>query len=126
MRRGVAISAVLLAVAAVGPGLAAGSDRPATAAAVVPQLTAEPVEVVPGGTLVLRGRGFPRNARVVLLAGPPRAEAERIGGAVTGRRGGFRAEIRIRLPSDAGRFVALACHDECRVKASARFRIVAR
>jgi hypothetical protein len=80
--------------------------------------------VKPGETLRLTGRGFPRNAHLALMAGPPNGEATRIGGAQTGRRGSFTAKILIRARSSAGAFVALACFDGCGVKASARFRIV--
>jgi hypothetical protein len=97
---------------------------PAHAAARAPQLTAEPDAVQPGETLTLEGRGFPRNVHLALLAGPRGTEGERIGGAQTGRRGRFVATIRIRKPATAGAFVAQACFDACRVKASARFRIV--
>jgi hypothetical protein len=90
-----------------------------------PQLTVEPATVQPGESVTLRGRGFPRNAHIALLAGRPDADGERIGGAQTGRRGRFVATIRIRSRSSAGVLVALACFDACRVKASARFRIVA-
>jgi len=89
-----------------------------------PQLTAGQAAVKPGETLTLKGRGFPRNAHLALMAGPPDREAERIGGAQTGRRGSFTAKIRIRARSSAGAFVALACFEGCGVKASARFRIV--
>jgi len=89
-----------------------------------PQLTADTTAVKPGETLTLTGRGFPRNARLALLAGPPSGDTQRIGGAQTGRRGVFTAKIRIRARSSAGAFVAQACFDGCRVKASARFRIV--
>jgi hypothetical protein len=95
------------------------------AAARTPQLSADPTAVQPGGSLTLEGRGFPPNVHVALLAGPPGSDAERIGGAQTGRRGRFVATIRIRARSSAGAFVALACFDACRVKASTRFRIVA-
>ncbi|HEV7771852.1 MAG TPA: hypothetical protein VGO48_01045 [Conexibacter sp.] len=103
----------------------AGARPVASSAARTPQLTADPTAVQAGGTLTLQGTGFPRNIRVTLLAGPPNAEATRIGGASTGRRGRFTATIRIRPHSSSGAFVALACHDACRVKASAHFRIVA-
>lgn len=103
----------------------AGARPAASSAPRTPQLTADPTTVQAGGTLTLHGTGFPRNVRVTLLAGPPHSEAARIGGASTGRRGRFTATIRIRPHSSAGTFVALACHDACRVKASARFRIVA-
>jgi hypothetical protein len=89
-----------------------------------PQLTANSATVKPGETLTLTGRGFPHNAHLALLAGPPDADAKRIGGAQTGRRGTFTATIRIREHSSAGALVARACFDACNVKASARFRIV--
>jgi hypothetical protein len=106
-----------------------GDARPARRAAHVvvraPQLTADPGAVQPGATLTLVGRGFPRNVHVALLAGPSQDEAIRVGGARTGLRGRFSATIHIRPHSRAGHLVALACHDGCRVKASAPFRIVA-
>jgi hypothetical protein len=99
---------------------------PAThAAARTPTLTVDPTAVEAGASVTLTGTGFPRNARVSLMAGPPHAEAARIGGASTGRRGRFVATIRIRPHSSAGTLVAVACHDACRVKATTRFRIVA-
>jgi len=112
------LSASLAAVAGARP---AAAPAPRT-----PQLTAEPAAVQAGGTLTLHATGFPRNVYVTLLAGPPNGEAAPIGGASTGRRGRFTATIRIRPHSSAGALVAMACHDACRVKASARFRIVAR
>jgi len=111
------LSSSLVAVAGVR---AAAPSAPRT-----PQLTADSTAVEPGGTLTLQGTGFPRNIHVTLLAGPPSAEAARIGGATTGRRGRFTATIHIRPHSSAGALIAVACHDACRVKASARFRIVA-
>jgi hypothetical protein len=120
-------SILLFAVALLPVGVAAA--RPATptahAGARTPTLTVDPTAVRAGGTVTLTGTGFPSNVHVSLLAGPPHAEATRIGGASTGRRGRFVATIRIRPQSSAGALVALACHDACRVKASVRFRIVA-
>jgi hypothetical protein len=119
-----AIAVALLLV----PAAAVASARPgapaAPSAARTPQLTAEPTAVQAGDTLTLQGTGFPRNVHVVLRAGAPHAEAARIGGASTGRRGRFTATVRTRPHSDAGTFVAQACFDGCRVKATARFRIV--
>jgi hypothetical protein len=117
-----ALAALLLSLPVVA---VAGAKPTAPSAARTPQLTADPAAVSAGATLTLQGTGFPRNAHVTLLAGPPNADATRIGGASTGRRGRFTATIRIRPHSSAGAFVALACHDACRVKASTRFRIVA-
>ena len=111
------------------PAAAVAAARPPASspqATRAPQLSADPATVSAGDTLTLHGTGFPRNAHMTLLAGPPRADATRIGGASTGSRGRFTATIRIRPHSSAGSFVALACHDACSVKASARFRILAR
>jgi hypothetical protein len=110
------------AVAAVQPALARAPD----AAARVATLTADRAVVPPGGALTLRGRGFPRNAHVALLARRQHGTAAtRVGGANTGRNGSFSATIHVRPRSSAGRFVLLACHDRCSVQASAAFRIVA-
>jgi hypothetical protein len=113
-----------LAIVAVATAQPAASSPPPTAR--TPQLTADPAAVHAGATLTLTGVGFPRNVHVTLLAGPRNTEAARIGAASTERRGRFTATIRIRPHSSAGAFVALACHDDCRVKASTHFRIVAR
>jgi hypothetical protein len=120
-RTRIALPLIAAALVCAAPAGAARSGR----GPVEPQLTAEPQTAVPGGTVVLSGRGFPRNASIALLAGPPRSEAQRIGGAQTGRRGAFTATIRIRPQAAAGRLVALACYDACRVKATVHFRIVA-
>jgi hypothetical protein len=117
------LSALALLVAA---GDVAASRDGADAAARVPQLTAEPSAVAAGSTLTLLGRGFPRNVHIALMAGPPQSEATRIGGATTGLRGRFSATIHIRPQASPGRFVAFACHDGCRIKATTTFRIVAR
>ncbi|HZV72792.1 MAG TPA: hypothetical protein VFF79_03665 [Conexibacter sp.] len=118
----VLIALVLLsAVAGARPAPAVAPS--AGAIATVPQLTAEPVAVRPGDALTLTGSGFPRNVHIALFAGPSDGRTTRIGGARTGRRGSFNATIHIRPGSAAGRFVAFACHDGCRVRASVRFRI---
>ncbi|HEX7291495.1 MAG TPA: hypothetical protein VF250_10255 [Conexibacter sp.] len=118
--------AALLLLPAATVAVAQPNDAPRVQVAErTPQLTADATAVQPGETLTLVGHGFPRNAHLALLAGPPKADAERIGGAQTGRRGSFTATIRIRARSSPGALVARACFDGCRVKASARFRIVA-
>ncbi|HEU4701181.1 MAG TPA: hypothetical protein VFS37_01770 [Conexibacter sp.] len=107
---------VAVAQSTAAPRLAAADQTP--------QLTTASATVKPGETLTLKGRGFPSNAHLALLAGPPNAGTRRIGGAQTGRRGTFTAKIRVRADSSAGALVARACFDACTVKASARFRIV--
>jgi hypothetical protein len=94
------------------------------AAAGTPQLTADAATVKPGETLTLKGRGFPSNARLALLAGPRSGDAKRIGSAQTGRRGTFTAKVRIRKDSSAAAMIARACFDACNVQAGTRFRIV--
>jgi hypothetical protein len=113
----------LLPAATVALAQPAGAP-PSHATARTPHLTADATTVRPGGSLTLTGRGFPSNARIALLGGPPDGEVRRIGGAQTGRRGRFVATIRIRERSSASAFVAKACFDACRVKATVRFRIV--
>lgn len=116
------VVAVLLAacVAWLALAQAVGAD----AGRSVPRLAAAPAAVRPGAVLRLTGSGFPRHVRVVLLAGPREALATRIGSAVTGARGDFVAAVRVRPRSAPGRFVAVACEAGCRLRASARFRIV--
>lgn len=123
-RRGqLLVLGITTAVAALSAAQAFGDGAAAPAGG--PQLTADQVVVKPGGALAVRGSGFPRQVRLTLLAGAPHHPATRIGSATTGRRGRFVATIRIRVRSAAGTFVASACSDRCRVRASVRFRIVA-
>jgi hypothetical protein len=91
---------------------------------VVPRLHATPGKVARGGTVVLHGRGFPANAHVVLRATAPGRESKRIGEAQTGLRGGFVAPVAIDDDAALGPYVAVACHDRCRVKATANFRVL--
>jgi hypothetical protein len=74
--------------------------------------------------MVLHGRGFPHGAHIVLRAGRPHAVAARIGEARAGLRGTFDASVRIDADASPGVYVALACHDRCRQKASVRFRVL--
>jgi hypothetical protein len=122
--RHTAIAALVLLPTATVAVAQPTAARPEPAAR-TPRLTVDPTAVQPGETPTLEGNGFPSNVHVALFAGPPHDATTRIGGAQTGRRGHFVATIRIRPHSSAGTFVALACHDGCRVKASVRFRIVA-
>jgi hypothetical protein len=123
MRRAALIPLLLLTASAV---TATAVARPAPqSAAQTPQLSVDPDAVTAGTAVTLQGQGFPRNAHVALLAGPPHEDAIRIGGATTGRAGRFTATVHIRPRSAPGPLVALACSDGCRVKASVRFRIVA-
>ena len=115
--------ALTTALGALAGAQAFGASTASPAAS--PRLTANPVVVRPGSALTLRGSGFPRQARLTLLAGPRHRQAAHIGSAVTGSRGAFVATIRIRARSAAGTFIASACDDRCRVKASVRFRIAA-
>ena len=91
-----------------------------------PRLSAAPGRVAAGATVVLGGRGFPPDAHIVLRAGRPHAPAARIGAAHTGRRGTFSAPIRIDADAAPGIYVAVACHDRCRQRASVRFRVLRR
>jgi len=116
-----ALALLPAATIAVAQSTAAPTSRVAER---TPQLTADSATVKPGETLTLKGRGFPSNARLALLAGPTDANGKKIGGAQTGRHGTFTAKIHIRENSSAAALVARACFDACSVKASTRFRIV--
>lgn len=112
-----ALGLIVCAIAA----LAAGAVAKRHAA---PRLHATPARVAPGGTVVLYGRGFPANAHIVLRATPPGGDSARIGEAHTGLRGGFVAPIEIDAGAAPGAYVAAACHDRCRLKATVQFRVL--
>ncbi len=116
-----ALSATALVAVAVGAVAVTAPAQPSHAAGAT--LAAEDARVPAGKVLVVRGRGFPHDAHVALRAGRAGGETARIGGAHTGRRGSFVAEIRIDPDAPAGRYVAVACHDHCRVKAAVPFRV---
>ena len=120
--RWLVVGLAVLTIGSFAAAQAVGSSRPSSAG--TPRLVASPTAVRPGASLRLRGTGFPADARLALLVGPPHARASRIGSAVTGSTGSFVATIRIRARAAPGALVALACHDACRVKATARFRNV--
>ena len=86
------------------------------------RLRATPRTIPPGGHITLTGSGFHSSASVWIGVGPPQSEATRIGSARTDATGAFRKTFTIsRQP---GRYVAIACQRQCRVKASATFRVV--
>lgn len=118
----VAGGAVIAAMAA-GVGLSPAAERRAQAAA-TPTLTVRPRAARRGGSVMLYGSGFRPLVRVTLLAGPPASEAVRIGSARTDEDGEFVAPIAIERRVRPGRYVALACRHDCRVKASAAFRVL--
>lgn len=115
-------SALLLGAVATG-GAALAVDVAAKPAP-SPSLQATHAQILPGGTLVLHGTGFPQSAHVTLRAARPDGDANRIGSADTGRRGGFVARVKINANVPPGRYVATACHDRCRVKATTTFRVL--
>ncbi|ADB51612.1 hypothetical protein [Conexibacter woesei] len=119
MRWRIAVAALVAFVACMGAtAIAAPAVR-------TPSLVVRPRAAAPGGTVVFFGRDFPPHVRLVLLAGPPSSEATPIGAAHTDREGRFRAPIKIARGVTPGRYVALACRHDCRVKASAMFRVLA-
>jgi hypothetical protein len=118
-RIAVCLGLIACTIAALAAGALAKRDA-------LPHLHATPVRVAPGGTVVLHGRGFPANAHIVLRATPPRGPSTRIGEAHSGLRGGFVAPIAIDAGAALGAYVAAACHDRCRVKATVHFRVVHR
>lgn len=117
------IAALVLTAALVGPAWASSSSSPAPARTAAVQVRIEPTTVRAGGVITAIGRGWPRDAGVELLIGPPYSEAYHVNWARTTRAGTFRKRIRISSRTAAGRWVLLACRRSCRVKASASFRV---
>ena len=108
----------LVAVAGAGPR----ADH-ASSAAVPPTVRVTPATIERGHAITVTGRHWPRHVRVQLLIGPPRSEADPVGSVRTSSRGSFRRTLTIPARSRIGRRVLLACRRECRVKASAVFRV---
>ena len=118
-----AIVTLVLAAAVAGPALASSSSAPAPARAAAVHVRVDPASVPAGSVITAIGRGWPRDAGVELLIGPPASEAYHVNWARTTHAGTFRKRIRISSRTAAGRWVLLACRRSCRVKASASFRV---
>lgn len=90
-----------------------------------PAVRVSPASVARGHAITVTGKHWPRRVTVQLLIGPPQSEAEPVATARTTSTGTFRRRfvpppyIQARL----GRWVLLACRRECRVKATATFRL---
>jgi hypothetical protein len=99
----------------------------APAAGAAPRLEVKPKAIVVGDELTFVGDGFRPDRRVRLLVGPPFSEGVTVGFTRTGSRGRFVQAVRLTDRRRAvGRWIALACQRDCRVKATAAFRIVRR
>lgn len=116
-----ALTGAMLAVGLTGAvAIAAPVERSAAGEAT---LSTQDARIAAGETLVVRGHGFPRDAHIVLRAGRDGRKTERIGDAETGRRGSFVAKIHIEADAVRGAYVAMACHDRCRIKATLLFHV---
>ncbi len=82
-----------------------------------------PAAVRAGHVITVTGRGWPRNAGVELLIGPPRSEASHGAWARTTSAGTFSKRVRLWSRMKAGRWVLLGCRRACRIKAAASFRV---
>ncbi len=102
----------------------AATEQGAAQPAATPTLTIRPRAARRGGSVVFYGSGFRPLVRVTLLAGPPESAAVKIGSAKTDEQGEFVAPIAIERRVRPGRYVALACRHDCRVKATAMFRVL--
>lgn len=126
-----ALAARRVAAGALLAALAAGTlaaTAPGELSATRPLLSTDPVHVLPGGKLLLRGRHFPPGIHLRLTArrlrGPGERLRARIGSARPGRLGGFAAPIDIERGAKPGLYLVVACADHCRVRASVRFRVL--
>ena len=84
-----------------------------------------PSITVAGSTIIARGRNWERRARVQLLIGPPRSEADPVATVRTTARGSFAKRITLSRAIGPGKWILLACRRECAIKRSARFTIAA-
>ncbi|MDO8210723.1 hypothetical protein [Conexibacter sp. CPCC 206217] len=121
MRWRIVVAVVLAAVACTA---AVAVAAPAARRAQAPTLEVRPRAATPGGRVVFYGSGFAPLARVVLLAGPSASATVKIGAARTDADGAFVAPIAIQRDVTPGRYVASACRQRCRVKATAMFRVL--
>lgn len=116
-----------IVVALVAAGLCCGTSAVAAPRAPRtpsrPSLTARPRTAAPGGTVVLYGAGFPARRRVTLLANAPGGEPVPIGRATADGDGEFVAPIAIQRDVLPGRYLASACRQRCKVKATTSFRV---
>lgn len=105
--------------------LIAGLLGAVAVSAVAPSVSVSPTSVVPGHSVLVTGRHWPRRVRVELLIGPPQSEASHVAWVTTTSSGTLRKRLAIARRAATGRFVLLACRRSCRVKVQASFRIVA-
>jgi len=116
----IAAAVAAFLVAAVAPAV-----EDASSATAKPGVHVSPSSVKRGKAITVTGSHWPRRATVDLLIGPPRSEATRVAGVRTTSGGSFRrtlvppAWVQARL----GTWVLLACRRDCRVKATATFRL---
>lgn len=114
-----AVAAFLLA--AVAPAV-----EDASSATAKPTVQVSPSSVKRGKAITVTGSHWARRATVDLLIGPPQSEATRVATVRTTSGGAFRRKLvpPAWVQARIGRWVLLACRRDCRVKASATFRIV--
>lgn len=120
MKRALIVAAAL---AALGAAPAIAHDEGAGRETAI-SLRVTPKAVARGAFLTFTGSGWPARSRVQLLVGPPASEADPVGTITTDARGRFERRMRIQRTATPGPYVALACRAQCRVKATATFRIV--
>lgn len=103
--------------------LAAMVPAAALAASGAPSVEAERTRPHSGERIRVVGAGFEPHERVAVLIGPPRSEAQRLGGTRAASDGSF--EKRVRIPRGmTGPAVLLGCQRSCRIKDTQRIRIL--
>ena len=118
-----------LLLAAAGCALAVASTAPAVdralSASTKPTVRVAPSVVKRGQAITVTGSHWPKRVTVQLLIGPPQAGAERFGSARTTSRGTFSRKLVLPawVQARLGRWVVLGCRRDCRVKATASFRL---
>jgi hypothetical protein len=112
--------AAALVAATTGLTLAGLAGGAATAA----KLTVAPALVRRGGQITIVGTGLAPSLKVTLYMGRPRTDnIAAIGARYASRTGGIRLVKPIPRSTGVGKWAILACQRNCRIKATAFFRV---
>ena len=113
MRKAVLLAAALVAAAAAP-----------TTAGTLPSLSVTPSKVHRGSNVHFNGYSWPANKRVQLLIGRPNSEATKFASPKADGNGHFRYTQSIKASAPTGKYVILACRNNCQVKISRNLTIL--
>jgi hypothetical protein len=87
-------------------------------AAVKPTLSVSPSTVHRGGKVTFSGAHWPKRVTVTLLLGYPNSEAAKFAGVKTTGTGRFTYTLPIKPTAPTGKYVVLACRNNCKTEVS--------